>query len=88
MDCFICGNEALLLKDECSGCWVDCSGCGIYEAQGEFVPACHTVAEGLRGILDRQRQAFIEPPIITGQSAYLLYALSLIGFNSHSHKTE
>ena len=84
MDCFICGNEAVLLKNECSGRWVDCPCCGIYEARGDFIPACHAVAEGLRGILDRQRRAFIDPPIITGQSAYLLYALSRIGLNSHS----
>lgn len=84
MDCFICGNEALLLKNESSARSVKCPVCGIYEAQGNFNPACHTVAEGLRGILDRQRREAIELPIITGQSAYLLYALSRIGVNSHS----
>lgn len=88
MDCFICGSEALLLKDELPSRLIDCPSCGSYEARGAFVPACHAVAEGLRSSLERQRRELIEPPIITGQTAYLLYALSRVGFNSHSFQTE
>lgn len=84
MDCFICGNEALLLRTGPSGRSVNCPECGIYEARGDFNPACRAVAEGLRSALDRQRSEAVEPAVLTSQAAYLLYVLSRVGLNSRA----
>ena len=84
MDCVICGKSAHALKRAADKQTVDCPECGIFEARGDFCESYQVEADGMRQILMMQRQAGIGLPVISGQSAFVLYLLSRVRLSDES----